>query len=339
MPHERLLTIPQRIKDSFEFLFLARHALGDGSPDSVDGTHATYHRELLDTLRDIGLSVEPANSFEALLSNPRKDFVISFLNRAGFHNSEMLAPLLCLYHDIPFLGGSAIVRGVSDDKHIMKRIARAIGVRTPDWRYMQRGGLCSDENNYFAADAYIVKPNASSASWGIRVTGSWQEAMEHVQHLHSTCHDAIVESRIEGYDLAVPVIGAITPWYLPVIRYEFDGGFRNYEQKRDLVDSKEGHSVLEPSTVTNEVEYMSGLLLQELWPFDHGRFEFRVDARTGDIYFIEVNLNCNLSSWKTIARASRHIGLEHCELIETIVCHSLSRQSLLNIELQPGRAA
>lgn len=338
MPHARQLSIPQSVKDNCQFLFLAKHALSDGNPDPEDGTHATYHRELLDTLQEIGLKVRSANSFEVLFSGTDADFVISFLNRAGFHNSEMLAPLLSLYHNMPFLGGSPIVRGVSDDKHLMKRIAQALGVHTPRWQYLPRGGLAR-EPDAFEAESYIVKPNASSASWGIEVTATWQEAMEHARRLHAGGHDAIVESRIKGFDLAVPVIGAVSPWFLPVVRYQFDGSFRNYEQKRNLVESREGHSILEPSPLTREVLHLAQLLLEELWPFDHGRFEFRVDARSGRIYFIEVNLNCNLSSWKTIALAARHEGLTHRELVETIICHSLHRQLLLETELQPERAA
>jgi D-alanine-D-alanine ligase len=294
---------------------------------------------LLDTLRAIGLNVEAADSFETLLKRPEVDFVISFLNRGGFLHSEMLAPLLSQYHDIPCLGGTPIVRGVSDDKHLMKRIAQALGVRTPDWQYLPRGGFLANEPADRRAEAFIVKPNASSASWGIKVTGSWQEALEHTSLLHAAGHDAIVESWIEGYDLAVPVIGSITPWYLPVVRYEYDGGLRSYEQKRDLVAGREGHQILEPSRLTSEVLRLSDLLLREIWPFDHGRFEFRVDAHTGEIHFIEVNLNCNLWSRKTIAIAARHVGLTHAELLETIICHSLHRQSLLEVQQVPERAA
>ncbi len=339
MPHDRQLRLPLAVKEQFRFLFLAKHALGDGSPHPDDGTHATYHRELLETLKVLGLQVEAANSFDALFTPPEVDFVISFLNRGGFQNSEMLAPLLSQFHGIPFLGGSPIVRGISDDKHLMKRVAQSLNIPTPDWQHLPRGGFLATEPVDRNAAAFIVKPNASSASWGIRVTGSWHEALEHSERLHAAGHDAIVESWIEGYDLAVPVIGSITPWYLPVVRYDYDGGLRTYEQKRDLVGSREDHQIVEPSRLTCELLRQSDLLLREIWPFDHGRFEFRVDERTGQIYFIEVNLNCNLWSHKTIAIAARHLGLTHPELLETIISHSLHRQALLELQRAPERAA
>jgi D-alanine-D-alanine ligase len=70
-------------------------------------------------------------------------------------------------------------------------------------------------------------------------------------------------------------------------------------------------------------------LFREYAPFDYGRFEFRLDVRTGEILFLEVNLNCNLWSRKTIALAASRLGWSHTDLIETILVESLDRQGLL----------
>jgi D-alanine-D-alanine ligase len=51
---------------------------------------------------------------------------------------------------------------------------------------------------------------------------------------------------------------------------------------------------------------------------------------TGEVRFLEVNLNCNLWSRKTISMAARQIGWSHRALIETILTESLDRQSLLD---------
>jgi D-alanine-D-alanine ligase len=63
-------------------------------------------------------------------------------------------------------------------------------------------------------------------------------------------------------------------------------------------------------------------------PFDYGRFEFRVNDETGDIQFLEVNLNCNLWSEKVFGRSALLAGMTQEELIETIVAESLIRQGL-----------
>ncbi|MEM9386141.1 MAG: phosphoribosylglycinamide synthetase [Pseudomonadota bacterium] len=327
--HPRCLEIPQSVKDSLRVLFLAKHALSDGTPDAEDGTHATYHRELLDTLREIGLRVTPANSFNALTSTPACDFVISLLNRAGFRNSEMLAPLLAESKGLPYLGGSPIVRGLTDDKRLLKHVVANLGIATPPWKHYAIGGLDTSAPA-FDWDSLIIKPNASSASWGIHVTSHWGVAQRHIAQLQEEGHDVIVERYIDGTDLAAPVIAARNPWYFPVIRYDGDSGpIRTYEQKRDLVPSSTKHVLLSEGPLSDEVLAMSQRIVEEVWPFDHGRLEYRVDAATGEVHFIEMNINCNLWSRKTIASVGRRIGVSHRELIETIICSSLERQGLI----------
>lgn len=322
----RCLQIPQRLKDELKFLFLAKHALGNGQPHHEDGTHATYHREMLDTLRGIGLTVIPAGSFDALYAPPSFDFLITLYNRAGFRGSEAFGPLLAEMHGLPYLGGSPMVRAISDDKHFMKRVARGLGVLTPDWQYFPIGCV-GRSPPAFDWQALIVKPNASSASWGIEVVTRWDDAQRHVQFLHQQGHDVIVEAYIDGDDLAAPVVGSISPWYLPVIRYRGDDGpIRTYAQKRDLVPSQTEHEMLTDAALANQVQQASEVIVNELWPFDHGRLEFRCERGTGRLMFIEVNLNCNLWSRKTISSVARQIGVSHSELIETILCHSLQRQ-------------
>lgn len=330
----RPLRIPAQAKARTRLLFLAKHALGDGRPDGVDGNHAIYHHELRTTLEAIGLDVVPANSFAALFDRPAVDFVVPLLNRGGFQNSEMLAPLLIARHGLPSLGASPIVRGLSDDKHLMKMVARHHGVPTADWAVYRRGAGPIQEPP-FRAERLVVKPNASSASWGIRMVDSWAAARQHVDHLHAEGHDVIVEPWTPLIDVAVPVIGGGDAWVLPAMAYQPPDPhqFRSYEEKRALVET--GDDPLEPiedSALLARLGTQARALMRDLWPFDYGRFEFRYDPHSGALRFMEVNLSCNLWSKKTISRAAALAGMDHPMLVETIVAHSMIRQGLLCAE-------
>src|SRR3546814_4251139 len=79
------------------------------------------------------MSLSSADSYAGLFDRPTADFVFPLLNRGGFFNSEMLLPLLCNQHGLPYLGASPIVRGLSDDKHLTKLEAAARGVPTAPW--------------------------------------------------------------------------------------------------------------------------------------------------------------------------------------------------------------
>ncbi|HEX6376435.1 MAG TPA: phosphoribosylglycinamide synthetase [Allosphingosinicella sp.] len=318
-------------KDRLVILFLAKHALSGGVPDAEDGTHAVYHHELLTTLKTAGFWVIAANDFDSIWERPSADFVVPLLNRAGFLNSEMLAPLLLTRHGVPFLGAAPILRGLSDDKHLMKTAARQLGVPVTKWA-IHRRGQGPVEAPPFAWERLVVKPNASSASWGVRILEGWDEAKAHAGHILASGHDVVFEPYAPLIDIAVPVVGADGPWLLPPMAYcpEVPGGPRSYEEKRGLVETAD--DPLEPvddPELAGRLHASVRRLLPELWPFDYGRFEFRYDPATGDIRFMEVNLSCNLWSRKTISRSARSLGVNHARLVETIVAHSLLRQGVV----------
>jgi D-alanine-D-alanine ligase len=321
-----------RDKGRLKLLFLAKHALSGGVPHPEDGTHAVYHHEMLTTLKAVGLKVEAANSYDAIYRRPDADFVVPLLNRAGFLNSEMLAPLLLTRHGIPFLGAAPILRGLSDDKHLMKLAARQRGVPVTDWAIVRRG-QGEVERPVFPWERLVVKPNASSASWGVGTLDTWSQAKAHAERILASGHDVIIEPFAPLTDIAVPVVGADGPWLLPPMGYfpEVPGMPRSYEEKRGLVEAADE----DPLRIIDDPELVGRLnaevhkMLPELWPFDYGRFEFRFDPSTGEIQFMEVNLSCNLWSKKTISRSARSLGVSHIELVETILAHSLERQGVV----------
>jgi D-alanine-D-alanine ligase len=335
-----LLKIPQADKARLRIMFLAKHAKGDGSLDPVDGSHAVYHHELRTTLESIGLNLTLANRYADLFEKPDVDFVFTLLNRGGFTNSEMLGPLLLRRHKLPFLGASPILRGLSDDKHLMKVVAERAGVPVTPWLTVRQGQGHVPEPN-FSWERLVVKPIASSASWGVLITADWAEARNHADYILASGHDVIVEPYVPLYDVAVPVVGGNGQWFLPAFGYfpeDRIGEVRSYEEKRNLVDLGEDEDPLEPiadQAVAERLKAYTKALVPELWPFDYGRFEFRYDPASGDIRFMEVNLSCNLWSKKTISRSARTLGVSHAELVETILAHSLERQGLIVAERHP----
>jgi D-alanine-D-alanine ligase len=316
-------------------LLLAKHAKSDGSLDPIDGNHAVYHHELRTTLENLGFVVSAENSFEAIVDRPDVDFVIPLLNRAGFTHSEMLAPLLLTRSGIPFLGAAPIIRGLTDNKHLTKIVARSLDVPTADWKFFPRSSVDTAPPTFFH-EPMIVKPNASSASWGVMKCDSWQAAIDQVRWLHDRDHDALVERWLPLIDVAVPVIGGNTgdPWILPPMAYKPDNvtRLRSYEEKRGLVEA-EDLDPLEPIrdlALVRRLEEMAAPLIREFWPFDYGRLEFRYDPETAALSFMEVNLSCNLWSRKTISRSARTLGISHEELVEQIVRHSMGRQRVIS---------
>ncbi|HYD25966.1 MAG TPA: phosphoribosylglycinamide synthetase [Croceibacterium sp.] len=328
----RPLRIDPAVKERVRILFIAKHALWGGGLHPEDGNHAVYHVEIRTILEELGLNLRLADRFEVLFERPEVDFVFPLLNRAGFFNSEMLGPLLCTRLGLPFLGASPILRGLSDDKHLAKRAAQAAGVPTAPWAVYRRGAPVLEAACPPAA-RWVIKPNASSASWGVGDATDWAGVRDAIGRIHAEGHDAIVEPFLEGSDVEVPVITIGEPVILPkmIFRQADPAHLRTYYEKRDLVDRSAKYSLdpFEDAALSETISDYTRRLYAEYRPFDYGRFEFRVNEDSGEVTFLEVNLNCNLWSEKVFGRAARLAGLSHPELIETILADSLRRNGLM----------
>ena len=327
------LKIPQAAKDKLRIMFIAKHALGDGTPHPTDGTHAVYHHEVRSVLEGLGLDLLLSDRYHSLFERPEADFVFPLLNRGGFLNSEMLLPLLCNRHGLPYLGASPIIRGMSDDKHLSKLAARARGVPTLDWAIYRRGAPLH-EAALPEGERFVVKPNASSASWGVGDAENWHGVVAAVRRIHAEGHDAIVEPFLPGHDIEVSVITRRDePIILPTqMNVQSDPTIlRTYEEKRNLADGGQRYRMVpydDPDWLP-VIHRHTHILLGEYAPFDYGRWEFRLNPDTGKLVFLEVNLNCNLWSKKTISIAAGLAGMSHSELIETILAESLRRNGLI----------
>jgi D-alanine-D-alanine ligase len=306
--------IPQEAKQRLTTLFIAKHAMGDGSLHPEDGNHAIYHHEVRTILEGIGMGLKVANNYNALFEKPEGvDFVFPLLNRGGFLNSEMMLPLLCTRLGLPYVGATPILRGLSDDKHLSKLEAKAHGVPTAPWAIFRRGAPV-DVATCPPAERWVIKPNASSASWGVQDATDAAGLEQAIASVHADGHDAIVEPFLEGSDVEVPVITVNgRPTIMPMMQFlQADPAhLRTYYEKRDLVDRSNKYSLVaydRPEMVARITE-MTEALMGIFEPFDYGRFEFRVDDASGRIDFLEVNLNCNLWSEKVFGRSALLAGI------------------------------
>ena len=334
--HGPLLKLPSEIKKNTNLLFLAKWAEGDGSPQGEDGTHAVYHAELRETLKSIGFNVEASGRMQRLFEPLENiDFIVSFMNRFGFSGSEMLAPLLSRFHNIPCFGANPILRGLGDDKHLMKLAVRSRGIRTPDWMIIRRGANQIDPPKYDWSQL-IIKPNASSASWGIKVTDNWPEAKAHAENLLTEDHDVIIESFIAGFEIALPVVGSTGPWILPALHMDPGNSttVRTYEQKRHLTGGTDTVklTVIKDDQLLEQLHTAALQILPEVWPHDFGRMEFKYDPNTDTLNFIEINLSCNLWSKKASSVSAQTLGITHEDFVETLIVHSLHRHGLVSAE-------
>ena len=329
------MRIPEDAKERTSLLFMAKHVLWGGGMHPEDGNHAIYHHEVRTTLENLGLNLQLANTYKVLYDRPDVDFVFPLLNRGGFVNSEMLIPILCNMHRIPYLGAMPFLRGLGDDKSVSKLVATHAGVPTAPWFCFRRGGPVLEKNLPPSPDGrWVIKPNASSASWGISDAFDWNGVANAVAGIHDQGHDAIVEPYLDGYDAQCAFITIKSePVALPMLWYEREDTQKlwSYYEKRDLVQTNEKASlkIFDHPDFAPRIANYAKRVAQEFVPFDYGRIEFRIDLKTGDINFIEINLNCNLWSEKVMAKAAGYAGFSHSDLLETLLAEAWRRNGLI----------
>jgi D-alanine-D-alanine ligase len=328
------------LRETLNILFLAKHACSSGTMDAHDGNHAVYHHEIRSILQSRLAHVRAADQYEALLDPQIGDYVFTLYNRGGFRNSEVLAATLCEYRGVPYLGAPPMIRGLTDDKHFTKVVARSIGLQTPDWVLYRVGGA-GVEPPLFPWERLVVKPNASSASWGVKLCADWATASDHAESLLAQGHDVVCEAYVDGRDLNVPVVGAVEPWPMMVLDYVNGPAdqLRTYEEKRGLASTDGALERVDDPSIVRRITAQTLQMVETIWPFDYGRFEFRYDAHTGALWFIELNLSCNLWSKKSFGRSAELLGISHADLVESILCHSLIRQGVMARPAVPNRWA
>jgi D-alanine-D-alanine ligase len=326
--------IPTEAKERLRIMFIAKHAKWAGGLHPTDGNHALYHVETREVLQSLGLNLTLEDNYEALFQRPDVDFLFPLLNRGGFLNSEMMLPLLCTRVGLPYLGATPILRGLADDKHLTKLCAAARGVPTAPWAIYRRGAPV-EQARCPAGERMVIKPNASSASWGVQDAHDWAGVEAAIASIHSEGHDAIVEPFLNGSDVEVPVITIDgKPVVMPMMLFEQADPthLRTYYEKRDLVERASKYELVpfDDDAVMPRIAELTLEMAEEYRPFDYGRFEFRYDAATGTLNFLEVNLQANLWSQKVFGRSAARAGLSQAQLIETILYEGLDRHGLLD---------
>ena len=142
----------------------------------------------------------------------------------------------------------------------------------------------------------------------------------------------MVEPFLSGIDVELPVIGGRNTQFLPLMKFDHDPDvLRTYAEKRGFSESA---ARLVPETdpvFTAKIHDMTAKLIPELAPFDYGRFEFRLNPATGDVNFLEVNLQCNLWSQRVIGKSALLAGITYPELVETILAGSMARAGLIDL--------
>ena len=248
------------------------------------------------------------------------DCVFLGLHGADGEDGKIQAALdLC---GVPYTGSDYLGSAMAMDKAVAKRIMDASGVRTPAWRELRYTeadipALCKELSVPCA-----VKVVNGGSSIGVKLPDTKEELREALYEVLRFGSRVVVEQKILGREMTVPVLGeeALSP--IEIVPPE--GSTFDYVAKYQ--SGSEGARELCPAPITEEerrrlceaalkIHRALGLAV-------YSRSDFILDAE-GRCWCLEVNTLPGMTPNSLIPKAAAVAGMSYGELCERIVELSL----------------
>lgn len=222
------------------------------------------------------------------------------------------------------------------DKEYTKQILRAHEVRTPSSLLLK----VSDELNRkkfklnFPVIAKLIREDASIGISENSVAENFSQLKKQIQFLKETYkQEIIIEEYIEGREFNIAVLGEKV---LPISEISFKGlptslpKIVTYEGK--WIENSVYYNHTAPicpakisANVKKDLNEIAINAFNALECRDYARIDVRLDSSNVP-YVIEVNPNPDISRDSGFARAAKAAGIDHDELLRTIVSFALNRK-------------
>ncbi|MES2683918.1 MAG: D-alanine--D-alanine ligase [Pseudomonadota bacterium] len=268
-----------------------------------------------------GLDIaEPAQLFA--LKTQGFDRVFNILHGTGGEDGTVQAILDLL--GLPYAGSGVGPSAIAMDKLTTKRIWKAEGLATPDFRVLESVADAEAAAQHFGYP-FIIKPAADGSSVGVsKVKSAAQVAAAFTLAQGDARQNTVMaEQFIDGGDqhaeYTCPVLRGVA---LPVIRIEPDGEFYDYNAKYISDNTR----YLCPAGLSPEHEKSIQQLCLKAFALvgckDWGRVDFLM-AADGIPQLLELNTLPGMTSHSLVPMAAKVSGMSYAEL-----CWSLLEATL-----------
>jgi D-alanine-D-alanine ligase len=248
---------------------------------------------------------------------------------------ESAVPLILELMGVPYTGSPPAALSSALYKDRVKRLLENAGVPTPAARVM-----ASPTDPCDLPFPLIVKPVREDGSAGITVNSVVHTEAQMrgavasvVQAFRQPC---LVEQFIEGREFNVALFGYPTARILPLSEIDFTNlpsdmpRIVSYDAKwtegspDDLGTQPVLHPQL-PNAVAARVRRVALEAFRAVGVRDYGRVDIRLST-SGVPYVVDVNPNCDLSSYAGMARAAAAVGIDYGALVRLLVRYAMRRK-------------
>lgn len=308
-----------------DVLFIAANNSGQSSQGEA---HVRYHRRLVQILRQLGLRVTVTSDLSALLSVPPQKYIYGIHSHAWFNGKEVFTSALAEYHGRAYLGPKPTVRALTEDKKLTRIFAQGLEIPVPDQAEISVSQLAEDFS-VLPRGPWITKPRNGIASQFVtfcRTPGEISDALAVFNDEKGENPTLLVETFVPGINISVPIIEGFEVSAMPMFQ-EWDDNEQNiltFVGKRGKSGGYRSEQYLgaQKTLIAQYAQVLEGALR----PYDYGRLDFRCNQESGEVFFLEANLICNISEKTVIAKSAALLSIEYKELIQHIISTSFKRQ-------------
>jgi D-alanine-D-alanine ligase len=282
---------------------------------------------VLDALRRQGVDAhafDPATRDLADLK--REGFARAFIALHGRFGEDGTVQGALELMGIPYTGPGVLASSVSMDKVMTKRLWRAEGLSTPDWR--QVASVADTEAAFAALGApMIVKPAREGSTIGLTRVTSVAACAD--AYALAARHDpeVLCEQFIRGDEVTCPVLGTGEEAHaLPVIRIVAPGGHYDYANKYFTDDTRYIVPCDLPPGEEAHIQAMVRKAYQTLGCRGWARADVMIDAQTRRPYLLEINTSPGMTGHSLVPMSARAAGIDY----ETLCLQVLASAALDN---------
>ncbi len=248
------------------------------------------------------------------------DCVFLGLHGADGEDGKIQAALDLL--GVPYTGSDYLGSAMAMDKAVAKRIMDSNGIRTPGWRELRYGEADIPRLAQELPVPCAVKVVNGGSSIGVQLPDTREELERALHEILRYGNRVVVEEKIAGRELTVPVLGDRALSAIEIVPPE--GSSFDYVAKYQ--SGSEGAREICPAPISEEEQRMLGETAlkfhRALGLSVYSRADFILDAE-GRAWCLEVNTLPGMTPNSLIPKAAAVAGMSYAELCEEIVELSL----------------
>lgn len=290
-------------------------------------------RRVAEALRHAGIIVEERDVDSALVPDLLADpphCVLPVLHGDSGEDGAIREVLSLL--DVPYVGSTPDACRAAFDKPVAKSVVRRAGINTPDsvtlphetFRELGAGAVMDAMVSHLGLPL-MVKPAKAGSALGCSVVRERAELPGAMVSAFAYGDTALIESFIEGVEVAVPVLALERgPAALPAVEIRADGGVYDYTARYTAGSTE----FVVPAELSDEVAAecarVAVLAHEALGLTDLSRSDLIVD-RDGRVWFLEVNVAPGMTETSTVPLSLTAAGLDMGEVCVALVERAVDR--------------